>query len=706
MLVVAATILVVPALALIEIGMAIGVTVAAYSPLAALAAVLAWRSAGDSEGPERTAWRSLSLGLWAWAFSGLLVLGFLAFLGGAREIPAWTQIGYLLAYPIWFRALWALRQPAPADSRAGRIWMIVTEVLVMVLVALVIGAFVWNPEVGADLNASLLVPPVLDVVLFGLFYNAVRRTGVGGGGALRWVGYSFGALAIVDTATTYALVRDWEAVGPVILPGYSVAIGLMVFATHRRLRVSEAQTGFALSHAAIVAGGLALAGLAMGILSGPLQIVAALAGAFLAWRVFGVVRESGSDDLDARSGFLSSAAFTRQLERAISSRQELTLIGIDLTAFGVWNARNGFSAGDEMLERVSRSLDSAFSAGVWGRVGPDRFVHLGPSESLTDDRNSADQLRRRASDAAQELSARAGLVRLPQDGDSAEEALAALEEALRAAREAEREVVAFGGGALDGVELSDGNATLADRRARIQELIDSPETIRPVFQPIVRMVDSEIISFEGLSRFHATPSRGPDVWIAESHAVGLGVDVELECVRRVVDKARNCPFPVHVSVNASPALVFSRGFAEAFGDDDLDWLTIEITEHDEVDNYSKLAERLSHFRGRGAAVAVDDAGAGHSSLRHVMQLRPEWIKLDRSLIQEIDHDPGKRALVRSMVAFNEEIGSHLIAEGVETKAEMDTLLHLGVEMAQGYFFARPESEFVETIPPPWELAAN
>lgn len=690
----------------VDPGLGVMTGVIGSAGLAAVACALAWRSSLTAEAGERRAWRALAYGLGLWVGSGLLVLSFLAMREDSLSIPAWTQAGYLLAYPFWYRALWSLRQPAPADSRAHRAWTLIAEIVVLCLVGVVLGGLVWFDAVSAGTNISFLVPPILDVLLFGLFYNAVRRSGISGDGALAWMGYAFGAFALTDTLVTYAILREWVLLGAVVMPGYTVATGLLVFATLRRLRVAEAQSGLSISHSGVLAGGLALSALAMAIVSGPLQIAVGVASIFLAWRIFAAIRESGSSDLDTRSGFLSSPAFTRQLERAISSRQELTLIGIDLTAFGIWNARNGFSAGDEMLDRVSVSLDSAFSAGVWGRIGPDRFAHLGPAGTLTDDRNTADELRRRASVAAQELSARGGLVRLPEDADSAEQALAALEEALRAAREAERDVVAFGGGALDGVELKDGNATLADRRALVQELIDAPDTIRPVYQPIVRMADAEIVSFEGLSRFHASPNRGPDVWIAEAHAVGLGVDMELECVRRVVAGARSSAFPVHVSVNASPALVFSRSFASALGPGDLDWLTIEITEHDKVDNYSQLAERLSAFRSRGAAVAVDDAGAGHSSLRHVMQLRPEWIKLDRSLIQEIDNDPGKRALVRSMVAFNEEIGSHLIAEGVETKAEMDTLLQLGVEMAQGYFFARPDSEFVESIPPPWELAAN
>ena len=695
-----------PGLTLFDVNLGVGVGVAWYSPLAGLAAFLSWRASREAEGTERRAWRSIALGLAAWTASGALVVGSIIVTGDFLEIPSWTQAGYLLAYPFWFHALWSLRQPAPADSRSGRAWTLLTELLVMLLVAVVIGAFVWNPAEPADVNVSFLVPPVLDVLLFGLFYNAVRRSGVGRGGALAWIGYAFGALAVTDILGTYAFLREWEEMGAFVLPGYSVSTGLMVIATLRRLRVTEAQKSLAVSHTAIVAGGVVLAGVAIAILTGPLQVVAIAVGTLLAWRVFAAVSESGDDDLDSSSGFLSGPAFSRQLQRAAASGQELTLIAIDLNGFGVWNARNGFAAGDELLERVSQSLDAAFTMGAWGRIGPDRFAHLGPAEALTEDRNTADMLRRRADAAARELPSRAGLVRLPDDATTAEEALAALGEALRAAREAEREVVAFGGGALDGIELSDVKASLADRRARIQEMLDSPAAIRPVFQPIVRMADAEIIGFEGLSRFEVTPRRGPDVWIAESHAVGLGVDVELECVRRVVARARNADFPVHVSLNASPALIFSRTFEPALGEGDLDWLTIEITEHDKVDNYSQLAERLSHLRGRGASVAVDDAGAGHSSLRHVMQLRPEWIKLDRSLIQDCDRDPGKRALIRSMVAFNEEIGSQLVAEGVETKAEMDTLMNLGVEVAQGYFFARPESEFVESIPPPWELAAS
>jgi EAL domain-containing protein (putative c-di-GMP-specific phosphodiesterase class I) len=98
-------------------------------------------------------------------------------------------------------------------------------------------------------------------------------------------------------------------------------------------------------------------------------------------------------------------------------------------------------------------------------------------------------------------------------------------------------------------------------------------------------------------------------------------------------------------------------------------------------------------------VAIDDTGAGHSSLRHVMQLRPDYVKLDRSLIQGLNSDPAKRALVSSMVALVRELGSSLVAEGVETAEELAALRELEVRYAQGYLLARPDHQFRASIAP-------
>jgi EAL domain-containing protein (putative c-di-GMP-specific phosphodiesterase class I) len=120
-------------------------------------------------------------------------------------------------------------------------------------------------------------------------------------------------------------------------------------------------------------------------------------------------------------------------------------------------------------------------------------------------------------------------------------------------------------------------------------------------------------------------------------------------------------------------------------------LVLEITEHAAVDHYEAIAQRLKSYRTRGLKIAVDDAGAGYASFRHILNLVPDRIKLDMSLTRDIDVDPARRALAAALIHFSAETGSTLVAEGVETAAELATLQELGVNKAQGYFLGRPIS---------------
>ncbi len=118
-------------------------------------------------------------------------------------------------------------------------------------------------------------------------------------------------------------------------------------------------------------------------------------------------------------------------------------------------------------------------------------------------------------------------------------------------------------------------------------------------------------------------------------------------------------------------------------------MVVEITEHEPVDDYDELARALERLRARGARIAIDDAGAGFASLRHTLQLEPDVIKLDISLTRRIDRERGKRALAKALISFAQEMGVDIVAEGIETEAELHTLLELGARYGQGFFLARP-----------------
>ena len=144
-----------------------------------------------------------------------------------------------------------------------------------------------------------------------------------------------------------------------------------------------------------------------------------------------------------------------------------------------------------------------------------------------------------------------------------------------------------------------------------------------------------------------------------------------------------------LSVNVSAAAVCDRRMAGILEGVPGHRIVLEITEHVRVADYERLHRALDRLRVNGFRVAVDDAGAGFAGLQHILRLRPDIIKLDLSLTQGIDVDPIRRALGLSLVGFARDIGAALIAEGIETAAELDVLRGLGVRWGQGYYLARP-----------------
>jgi EAL domain-containing protein (putative c-di-GMP-specific phosphodiesterase class I) len=221
-------------------------------------------------------------------------------------------------------------------------------------------------------------------------------------------------------------------------------------------------------------------------------------------------------------------------------------------------------------------------------------------------------------------------------------------------------------------------------RAAIAAIIER-QRFHPVFQAIVRISDGSVVGYEALTRFDdGVP---PDVRFAEAAALGCGPDLEEACLRAAIADAAALPAGAWLTLNASGAMVLS-GATGVLIEGIRRRVVIELTEHVAVDDYPGLRTAVDAL-GRDVWLAVDDAGAGFSGLRHVVELRPQVVKLDRAIVQGIDVDPARQSLVAGMVHYATHTASHLVAEGVETAAEADTLRALGVELAQGFLFARP-----------------
>lgn len=235
-------------------------------------------------------------------------------------------------------------------------------------------------------------------------------------------------------------------------------------------------------------------------------------------------------------------------------------------------------------------------------------------------------------------------------------------------------------------------------RRAITELLSS-EDLQIAFQPIVDLPGGQITGVEALSRFPSRISVTPDVVFAEAAHSGLGHELELLAIRRALEEARVLDSSLYVAVNVSPAVLASSSLIDVLvaSGMDLRRVVIEITEHVSVVDYTVLQRPRQRLRDLGVRLAIDDAGSGYASLRHILTLAPDMIKLDRALVADVNCDRARRALVNAVVSFASELGAtKVIGEGVETQAELDALTELGVDGAQGYLLGRPT-----TAPADW-----
>ncbi|RKS84227.1 EAL domain-containing protein (putative c-di-GMP-specific phosphodiesterase class I) [Motilibacter peucedani] len=208
-----------------------------------------------------------------------------------------------------------------------------------------------------------------------------------------------------------------------------------------------------------------------------------------------------------------------------------------------------------------------------------------------------------------------------------------------------------------------------------------------VLQPIVDLATGRRVGAEALSRFPREWAKAPDVCFAEAHSIGEGDRLELQAIERagaLLDVVTG-----YVAMNVSPATLLLPECRSLLLSMPLDRVLVELSEHDPVEDYEVLRSVLTPLRERGARLAIDDVGAGFSSLRHIVLTAPEVIKIDRTLVDGVAADPVLTALVSSLVSFGHGAGAKVVAEGIETATDADALLALGVDLGQGWWFGRP-----------------
>jgi EAL domain-containing protein (putative c-di-GMP-specific phosphodiesterase class I) len=273
----------------------------------------------------------------------------------------------------------------------------------------------------------------------------------------------------------------------------------------------------------------------------------------------------------------------------------------------------------------------------------------------------------------------------PIDSD---ELLSVLQRAVRLARIARVKQEAM-------VLMNRGGQGIGDRVAAETSLDRALSTMWLAFQPIVRASDRSLYGYEALLRSREATLPHPGAVLDAAERLGrihlLGQKVRTLAAAEVIGVPTGCTF----FVNLHPADLNDENL---FSDQSTlsacaSRVILEITERSSLEGVKDLRTKLAKLRGMGFRIAIDDLGAGYSGLTSLTSLEPEVVKLDMSLIRDVDKNPKKEKLVRSMTSLCRDLGMLVVAEGIETPEERDTLVALGCDLLQGYLFAKPAEPF-------------
>ena len=227
-----------------------------------------------------------------------------------------------------------------------------------------------------------------------------------------------------------------------------------------------------------------------------------------------------------------------------------------------------------------------------------------------------------------------------------------------------------------------------DLRKKIRGIIER-EAFDIAFQPVQALESGRVVGFEALARFTDSRTRSPDRCFGEAKQAEMSFDLEVAVMRKALLSLARLPRNTYLAINVSPDTAASPEIARLCTRHAADRIVLEITEHSSVDDYLLLAERARTLRDMGVHIAIDDAGAGFASLRHVLRLEPDLIKLDKSITRSIDTLARHQSLAAALLTFASGTSASIVAEGIETAEELATLKRLGVPYGQGFYLGRP-----------------
>lgn len=387
------------------------------------------------------------------------------------------------------------------------------------------------------------------------------------------------------------------------------------------------------------------------------------------------------------------SALGLELARAKRHDASLALVVFDFDGFKEINDRCGHAVGDDLLREVAHKLQGHIRVtDVLARVGGDEFALILPEMRPERAREVVERAREAATVRleGQEITWCAGVACYPAHAEDPKALYECADGALYVAK-----VTGHGCTRVYDPRTVSTSRTQGER-AEVAALLGRDDAITPVFQPIVSLATGRVSGYEALARFPTPPDRRPDEWFALAQRVGLGPKLEARAVAAAL-AVPGRPEGTYLSFNLSPSAIASPEVQEVLPED-LSGLVIEITEHERVADETELREQLAPLRARGARIAVDDAGAGYAGLQQVMRIHPDIIKLDRSLVADVDSDPAKSALIDAFARFARGTGAVVCAEGIETAGELRVVADLDVTYGQGFGLGKPQEPWASMSP--------
>ena len=234
--------------------------------------------------------------------------------------------------------------------------------------------------------------------------------------------------------------------------------------------------------------------------------------------------------------------------------------------------------------------------------------------------------------------------------------------------------------------------------------IISSNNLRTVFQPIISLQTGEVIGYEALTRGPKDSKYiNPEILFEEAKTHELLWDLEILCRSNAIKSFSSYNSERLLFVNVDPAVLNDEHFIKGFTKEILIEhkinplsLIFEITEKTSIDNYKNFNEVIDYYKSQGYKIAIDDVGTGYSGLSTIAKTRPNYIKMDMSLITNVTRDNFKKAIIKSFVEFSNSTNTKIIAEGIEDINDLHTLIEIGVHYGQGYLINRPNENLLET----------